>query len=167
MKHSIWLAGALALSLGLRGPVRAADEPRRPDTGTYSSDQPLLRNGGPATPLPVVPAGAPVLGPIASLRATHIVEYQSLVQAVVNARNEAERRSLDLRAVAMKRDHQRSELQALRADALLRHDTACATRLDEALLNLEPRPAPLATTLVPRDARTGHALDPAVEGSAR
>ena len=168
MKHRIWLAGALALTLGLRGPVQAADETRRLDTGAYSTDQPVLLNGGQAVALPVGRAVAPSApSPIADLLAAHLAEYQALVQALADVKDVVERQSLGLRAVAMKREHRCSELQALKADALLCHDTAYVARLDEALLTLEPRPAPAATTFVPRDVKTGRALDPAVEGGAK
>ena len=150
------LMGCLLAAAG----IAAADagEQRRTDTDTYTNDQPVLRDGGAAVALPIEQAGAAPVSPIADLLAAHQAEMQALDQALLNARDEAERQSLELRAVEMKREHQRAELQALKADALLRQDAAYIARLDEALLNLTPAPAPVATIFVPRDPATGRAL---------
>lgn len=157
------LMGCLLAAAGLV----AADggEQRRTDTDTYTSDQPVLQDGGAAVALPSEQAGTAPVSPIADLLAAHQAEMQALDQALMNARDEAERQSLELRAVEMKREHQRAELQALKADALLRQDAAYAARLDEALLHLSPAPAPVATTFVPRDPATGRALT--TEGGAK
>ncbi|MFA7330330.1 MAG: hypothetical protein WC326_04570 [Candidatus Delongbacteria bacterium] len=163
----------IVLALALTGAAFAAESEtteRRVDTETYE----ILRTSQPATGGAVVAlpgsaaeyglAPAPT-GPLAELRARQLAEFQSLAASLGAADNQA-REALEDRLRDLKLRHSREELEFLRQDALSRGDAAYAARLDEALGNLTPRPAPAPTTFVPRDPATGRALD-GTEGGAR
>jgi hypothetical protein len=95
--------------------------------------------------------------------AVHRAEALALTQALAQVRSAAERQALESRVVEMKQEHQREELTALRADALLKRDMAYVARLDAALGHLDPAPLPAAVVFVPRDPVTGRALEGGVK----
>jgi hypothetical protein len=163
MKRFLILTCLLAAA-GAQAATAVADEARRVDDGVYSNEQPVLQQGGAVQAATPDRVAAPASrNPIAELQAAHLAEYRALEQALASATDEAQRRTLENRAAAMKSEHQRAELQALKADALLRNDAAYAARLDEALRLLDTPPAPVATTFVPRDPATGRALEGGVK----
>lgn len=145
-------------------------EERRLDTATYRLEEPTMPSVG--QPVQALGADASLAAPVqvpaalAELRARHLGEVSAMDAALLAARDEAERQSLELRAVAMKQRQQQEELGWLRSNALATGDAAYAARLDEALQNLEPVAAPVATRFVPRDPATGLALD-GQEGGAQ
>jgi len=159
----------LILVLAMTGVVFAAEgdgTERRVDSETYE----MLAPSQPAEALPatVRPAdgatAAPATeGPLAELRARHLAEYTSLADASRAALGSVE---LEARLVELKARHARAELEWLKADALAKGNTAYVASLDEALVNLTPAAAPVATTFVPRDPATGRALA-ATEGASK
>jgi hypothetical protein len=142
---------------------------RRVDTETYQMQSPTTPvNGGivEAQAATERSVASDVSGPLAELRARHQSEYATLLQSLANARDNAERASLEQRAGELKLRQAREELVWLKAAAIEKGDAAYAARLDEALRETEPKAAPVATTFVPRDTVTGAALN-AAEGSAK
>jgi hypothetical protein len=163
----------LLLALAVTGVAFAATDEateRRVDSETYEMLAPgLPADAGIATAQPADAAtAAPVQdGPLAELRARHQAEFQSLAEAAVAARDNQTREALEAELAGLKARHAREELEWLKADALAKGDAAYAGRLDEALRNLTPAAAPVATTFVPRDPATGRALDGRLEGGAQ
>lgn len=156
--------------LAMTGVVFAASDEateRRVDSETYemlAPAQPADAGAAIAQPADAATATPVQDGPLAELRDRHLAEYQALAEASRAALGSAE---LEARLVEMKARHAREELEWLRADAQAKGDDAYATRLDEALRNLTPAAAPVATTFVPRDPATGRALDGRLEGGAQ
>lgn len=170
--RSLILMGALLAAL--TSPVLADENTsdRRVDTGTYQIDEPTQPAGAPGaaavqavTQTDTRPVAVPA--ELAQLRARHMDEVAALVQALAAARDQAERASLELQAQELKIRQQREELTWLRTDAATRGDAAYAARLDDALRDLEPRTAPVATATVPRDPVTGRSLDGREEGGSK
>lgn len=165
MKHAL----LMFCLLGLSAPFAGAEE-RLEDTATYrvsEPDTPTLLSVS-AEVLPQAPAAC-VTTPaaLAELRSRHQADYEALEQALLAARDQTELLSLERQAASMKLTHRREDLQWRLADALARGDAAYASRLDEALGELEPKPLPAATTFVPRDPQSGQALDGRREGGAQ
>ena len=170
MNRLLSLVLVLAMTgLSKTGVAFAASEEaaeRRVDSETYE----MLAPGAPADagaattqPADAATAAPATEGPLAELCARHMAEYQSLADASRAALGSTE---LEARLAEMKARHAREELEWLKADALGKGDTAYAARLDEALRNLTPATAPVATTFVPRDPATGRALT-GTEGGAQ
>lgn len=167
-KLLISLSLVAALAAGAMA-VESADE-RRPDTATYQLEESTVPTAGqPAQALEadgsrVAPLQIPAA--LADLRARHNSALAQLGAALDAARDQAERESLERQAVELKHSQQLEELGWLKQNALAKGDAAYASRLDEALRQLEPRTAPVATTFVPRDPVTGEALS-GQEGGAQ
>jgi hypothetical protein len=169
MKHLLEISLTLLLA-GWASTGLAADSEnpeRGPDTGSYTIDEPAqpLASSVPALladPTPERTLAIPTA--LAELRARHLATLQQLEQAILLAQDPVERHALEERAQALKTTQQQEDLLWLKADALQRGDAAYATRLDAALLALEPVPAPVATRFVPRDPLSGRALDGSEEG---
>jgi hypothetical protein len=161
----------LLLVLAMTGVVFAASDEateRRVDSEGYEILGSTTPAGGVAVAATLAEPGqieraAATAGPLAELRARHMAEFQSLADASRASLGSPE---LEAQLADLKLRHAREELGLLRSEAEGKGDTAYAARLDEALRNLVPAPAPVATTFVPRDPATGAALN-AAEGSAK
>jgi hypothetical protein len=159
----------LLLVLAMTGVVFAAEgetTERRVDSGTYE----ILGTSTPATGTAVEAqavtdraAAIEATGPLAELRSRHQAEYLSLADASRASLGSPE---LEAQLAELKVRHAREELGLLRSEAEVKGDAAYVARLDEALRNLVPATAPVASRFVPRDPVTGAALN-AAEGSAK
>jgi hypothetical protein len=159
------LAGLASASLAVDGEI----QDRRDDNATYRPAEPDQVEAGPAAVAgPRTPERAQTpSGPLVEMRQRHAAELEALVQAFDQARDESERQSLERQAASLKLAHSREELGLFREAALARGDEARVLDLEQALSDLEPRPATPANVFVPRDATTGRALNGSEEGGAR
>ncbi|MFA7330333.1 MAG: hypothetical protein WC326_04585 [Candidatus Delongbacteria bacterium] len=144
--------------------LAAGDESpeRRVDTETYQMLAPTQPASGGSVDAQAVAGRAQQAqadGPLAELRSRHQSEYAALLQTLAGARDNAERDALELQASQLKARQAREELEWLRSEAVLKGNTSAVDRLDAALLDLQPKTAPVATSFVPRDTVTGVALD--------
>lgn len=169
MSKRILLTVLLAAWSGTALAAADASTERRVDNETYQTSQPTTPGNGGVVEAQVASertAVSEVGGPLAELRSRHQAEFAPLLTALSAARDNAERESLERQAMELKARQAREELVWLKSAALEKGDTAYAARLDEALANLQPAAAPVATTFVPRDPATGAALN-AAEGSTK